>query len=70
MLHYQDKQTVDPLNLNQWEFYVLATAELNNYTRSQHSITLKSLKKLTAVLKYDQLAAAVAAKHLLNKVVV
>lgn len=44
LLHHDNKQTVDPLNLNQWEFYALATKQLNDYTRSQHSITLNSLK--------------------------
>lgn len=45
LLHHDNKQTVNPLNLNHWEFYVMATKELNAYTRSQHSITLKSLQR-------------------------
>jgi len=47
LLHHKDKETLDPLNLDQWEFYILSTMELNCYTRSQYSITLNSLKKLT-----------------------
>jgi hypothetical protein len=66
LLHHQDKQTIDPLNLNQWEFYVLATCELNGYTRSQHSITLKSLKKLTEAISYDQLHKTITDKNKLN----
>ena len=42
ILKHQDKKSVDPLNLDHWEFYVLATTELNSYTRSRHSITLNS----------------------------
>jgi hypothetical protein len=55
LLHHDNKQTVDPLNLDHWEFYVLATDQLNNYTRSQHSITLKSLQHLTNAAVYGQL---------------
>jgi len=66
LLYHDNKQTVDPLNLNQWEFYVLATVELNNYTRSQHSITLKSLKALTQAVSYSQIAEEIKTKHLLN----
>lgn len=66
LLKHLDKKTVDPLNLNHWDFYVLATSELNSYTRSQHSITLRSLQKLTAVIEYDELDAAIKKKHALN----
>lgn len=66
LLHHQDKATVDPMNLNQWEFYVLATEELNNYTRSQHSITLNSLRRLTSAVGYDSLDQEVKTKNKLN----
>jgi hypothetical protein len=35
------------LNVKQWEFYVLPTSVLDQRTRSQHSITLKTLIGLT-----------------------
>jgi hypothetical protein len=66
LLHHTDKKTVDPLNMNQWEFYVLATKELNEYTRSQHSITLKSLQKLTEAINYDELKNTIIEKDKLN----
>jgi len=47
LLHHQDKVTIDPLKLEQWKFYVLVTKELDDYKRSEHSITLKSLENLT-----------------------
>jgi hypothetical protein len=57
----KDKQTVNPLDLNQWEFFVLPTKVLDD--RSQNSITLKSLQDLTHHLAqpmtYDRLADAV-----------
>jgi hypothetical protein len=68
LLHHDNKQTVDPLNLNQWEFYVLATKQLNDYTRSQHSITLKSLKGLTEPVCYDKLCDEIKQKHRQNEI--
>lgn len=68
LLHHHNKQTVDPLNLDQWEFYVLATKQLNSYTRSQHSITLKSLQGLTQPVCYDKLDSEIKLKHALNSV--
>src|SRR5215510_12849226 len=46
LLAHTDKTTIDPLNVNQWQFYVLPTATLDARTRSQYSITLKSLEQL------------------------
>ncbi|GAA4340481.1 hypothetical protein [Flaviaesturariibacter amylovorans] len=62
LLHHQDKATANPLDLNQWTFYVLATWELDAYRRSQHSITLKSLNSLAPPLAFDQLGAAILEK--------
>jgi len=66
LLKHEDKSTVDPLNLDHWDFYVLATKELNNYTRSQHSITLKSLQKLTSAIGYHEIYDNVKIKNALN----
>ncbi|MCA9103728.1 MAG: hypothetical protein KDA63_21395 [Planctomycetales bacterium] len=46
LLAHKDQHTIDPLDLSQWAFYVLPTAELDRRTRSQHSITLASLQVL------------------------
>lgn len=46
LLVHQDKSSINPLDLSQWEFYVIPTGKLNGRTRSQYSITLKSLKQL------------------------
>lgn len=62
LLHHDNKQTCDPLNLDHWEFYVVATKDLNSYTRSVSSITLNSLKKLTRTISYDQLSEEVKEK--------
>jgi hypothetical protein len=67
VLHHEDRRSIDPLNLAQWEFYVLATKALNERKRSQHSITLPSLKKLAGnAVTFDELAAAVKEAASLN----
>lgn len=46
LLAHQDKTTVDPLDLSQWQFFALSARKLDDRKRSQHSITLPSLKGL------------------------
>lgn len=46
VLAHTDKATVDPLNLDQWNFYVLSTNRLNAAVGEQKSITLGSLLRL------------------------
>ena len=53
------KATIDPLDVGQWRFYVLPTSALDSRTRSQHSITLKSLEELTQPVEYLGLREAV-----------
>jgi hypothetical protein len=60
LLNHKDKGAIDPLNLDQWCFYVVSTASLDGRTRSQHSITLKSLEKLCPdAVSYAELRKAV-----------
>lgn len=57
----QDRDSLDPLNITQWEFYVLPTCALNERARSQHSITLRSLQTLSGgPITFEQLRKAVA----------
>jgi len=65
LLAHRDKLTVDPMDLAQWEFFVLPTSVLNDRRRSQHSISLSSLRRLAPSLKYHQIAQSVseAADH-------
>ena len=44
---HEDQETIDPLNIDQWHFFVLPTAILDTRERSQHSITLRTLKALS-----------------------
>ena len=54
-LKHKDQNTIDPLKMEQWDFYVLPTYRLDNYERSQSSITINSLKKLTMPRQYKEL---------------
>jgi len=54
-LKHKVQNTIDPLKMEQWDFYVLPTYRIDNYERSQSSITINSLKKLTEPIKYSEL---------------
>ncbi len=59
LLAQTDKTTVNPLDLDQWTFYVLPTAVLDGRIRSQHSITLTTLAALTTAVGFSDLREAV-----------
>lgn len=56
ILNHIERETINPLNLNQWEFYVLSTSELNKFAKSQRSISISKLKKLTTAVNYDKIS--------------
>lgn len=46
LLKHKDQKTINPLNLDQWVFYVLETETLNKYRPEQQTIVLNSLLEL------------------------
>ena len=59
-LFHRDQDTLDPMDLQQWGFFVLSKEFLDGRTRSQHSITLPTLRRLKIQrYGYGQLAEAV-----------
>ncbi|MFH1006718.1 MAG: hypothetical protein V1800_04345 [Candidatus Latescibacterota bacterium] len=46
LLAHTDQQSIDPMDLSQWEFFVAPTIALDARKRSQQSITLPSLRNL------------------------
>jgi len=46
LLAHEEQETLDPLNLSQWQFWAVPTKVLDDRERSQHSITLNSLRGL------------------------
>lgn len=60
LLTHKDKNTINPLDLGQWVFYVLSTKVLNETIGAQKSISLSSLERLTPnKCKYSDLKASV-----------
>ncbi len=66
LLSTTDQEIINPLDLDQWEFYVLSVQEINNYERSRLMITLKSLEKLTNSISYNQLDREIKNKYIKN----
>ena len=59
ILSHKDKSTVNPLNLEQWDFYILDTKILNRERRDQKTLSLSSLLKLNPThVKYNELKNA------------
>jgi hypothetical protein len=60
LLAHDDKSSVDPIDVSQWRFFVLPTHVLDVRRRSQHSITLRSLRSLAGEgVTFNELRAAV-----------
>jgi hypothetical protein len=60
LAHQESKRTLNPLDLDQWSFFPVPTRVLDGRVRSQHSITLKSLRALCpAPVRFGDLAATV-----------
>ncbi len=59
LLAHTDQRTLDPLDVSQWEFFVLPTVTLDQRKRSQRTITLLSLRKLTNSVAFAELRRAV-----------
>lgn len=56
LLHHQEKETVNPLALEQWTFYILKTSILDEKKKEQKRISLGSLLKLSPkTCNFDEL---------------
>ena len=67
LLKHQDKDTLNPLDLEQWEFYILSTNELNSFGQSTTSISLRSLKNITEGITFEKLRESIISKKQLNQ---
>jgi hypothetical protein len=58
LLHHHDKETLDPLSLDQWSFLVVATERLNQCFPTRRSVSLKALRTLCPKpIGFEQLAS-------------
>ncbi len=56
LLAHQDKRTVNPLDVSQWEFYVVETKRLNELCSERQSISLKPLMEICGKsIKYEDI---------------
>lgn len=62
LLKHKDQSSINPLNLDQWVFYVLPTNTLNQSVGAQKTITLNSLESLNpSKVNYGELHASIEA---------
>lgn len=66
-LKHIEQRTINPLKMEQWDFYVLPTFRLDNYKRSQSSITINSLRKLTEPKNYSELKTEIEKAYIEQK---
>lgn len=60
VLEGDDKESIDPLDVSHWTFYVVPTAVLEREVPTRKTIRLKRLKQLPAgACTYDQLGEAI-----------
>jgi hypothetical protein len=60
LLKHKDKPTLDPLDLDQWEFYILAASVLNEKYLTSNSISLATLQKLNPCkARYEEIGTCV-----------
>ena len=63
VLAHVDPATIDPLNADQWAFYVVPAALLRAQAGALHTIALPALEAMGPPVGFAELAAAVAAAH-------
>lgn len=49
------KESSNPMNLNNWEFYIIPTSVINKECRDNKKISLNRVRKLTKKVTYDKL---------------
>ena len=56
LLTNKDRNTINPLDLSQWKFYILPTTVIDSCLGNQKTVGLSRLKKLGAkIVNYDQI---------------
>jgi len=58
-----DKRLLDPLDLSQWEFYVVKTSEIDRIFGERSSISINRVKDLSLAYSVDSLMDAVEAAY-------
>ena len=62
VLNHKDQDTLDPMNLDQWGFYVLPASVLNTLSLTQKTLGLAGLLKLNpCIAKYEGITSCIEA---------
>ncbi|WNS79552.1 hypothetical protein RRU94_18670 [Domibacillus sp. DTU_2020_1001157_1_SI_ALB_TIR_016] len=64
LLNEQDRSAINPLNLSQWEFFVLSTKQINQEKENQKTVSLNRLLKMKPV-RTEFLGLAKAAREVM-----
>lgn len=62
-LKHKDQNTIDPLKMEQWDFYVVPTFKLDSKLNNQKTIRLSSLRELASPIGYNELKSAVQKEY-------
>ena len=63
LVYKGDKRMLNPLDLSQWEFYVVKTSEIDRIFGDRSSISINRVKDLSQAYSVDRLSDAVEAEY-------
>ena len=63
LAHQEDKATLNPLDLAQWEFYVVATSELDRAFGERGGVSISQIRELGPAYSVDEIAVAVSTAY-------
>jgi hypothetical protein len=66
VLKHKDKNTINPLILDQWDFYVVSTKIINEQFGNQNTLQLRSLENITKCVSYDELREKIKKEYVEN----
>ena len=68
LLDHQEQKTVDPMNLNQWRFFIISVDLLNQQCSGQKSISLTKLQGLNPFeVSYEEISDCINQMALMQK---
>ncbi|ALX48527.1 hypothetical protein [Lentibacillus amyloliquefaciens] len=55
LLHEKDREKINPLSMDQWEFYILPTGILDQLNKRQKKISLRPLQRICKAVAYHEI---------------
>lgn len=62
LLKHTDKETIEPLELSQWGFYVVSASELDRYATGQKTISLAKVQRIAREIAFSELKSQITMK--------